>query len=224
MIVTIAAVVVVMLAVGVDIRVASIVLIAMVSPVAGIIGAIAMGAWALVRRPVGRRRRTSAADSSLLTSLASSTAAGSTVRQALLDGDGRFVSDETMRRCAVGRPMAEIARSMRSSVPGIGREVAAVLELSEETGARIAPTLHDLAEHARAREQLRRDQRVAVAQARLSAWVVGVIPLSVALILTVVRGIPEPGGAVILVPMVVGGTMMAIGAATVFVLSNRAAA
>ncbi|MDJ0790843.1 MAG: type II secretion system F family protein [Acidimicrobiia bacterium] len=221
---TIAIVVVVMLAVGVDIRVALVVLVAMVSPVAGIVGAIGMGAWVVGRGLVGRRRRTSAAGSSFLTSLASATAAGSTVRQALIDGDERVISDETRRRCAVGRPMAEVARTVHGSIPGMGREVAAVLELSEDTGAMIAPTLRDLAEHARDREQLRRDQRVAVAQARLSAWVVGVIPLAVALALTAVRGIPEPGGAVILVPMVIGGTMMALGAATVFVLSNRASA
>ena len=68
----------------------------------------------------------------------------------------------------------------------------------------------------------RRKRRSALAQVRFSAWVVGVAPLVLTLLVVLTRGIPQPRGAIIVIPMVVGFVLQVTGTATVFVLSGRA--
>jgi hypothetical protein len=37
-----------------------------------------------------------------------------------------------------------------------------------------------------------------------------------------IKGIPEPGGASVVIPMVIGGSLQVVGTAIVFVVSGRA--
>jgi hypothetical protein len=56
----------------------------------------------------------------------------------------------------------------------------------------------------------------------MSAWVVGVAPLALTGLLVIIKGIPEPGGASVVIPMVIGGSLQVVGTAIVLVVSGRA--
>jgi Flp pilus assembly protein TadB len=185
--------------------------------------AIAVFAAAGIAEIVKRRRRdrTATSETGFLTAVASATSAGSTVRQAIIDSDSSFVDENVRRLCNLGRPMGEVSEILVPKLPATGNEFGVILDLSEQTGARIVPAMHQLAAHAADIEQRERERRIAVAQAKYSSLVVGVVPLAVALVVVIVRGVPDPGGALIVVPMVVGAVMMVAGAGGVFMLANR---
>ena len=63
------------------------------------------------------------------------------------------------------------------SYAGPPADMRAALELSAWSGARAAVVFERLAERAAEAAELLREQRTATAQARLSAWVVGLAPL-----------------------------------------------
>ena len=189
-------------------------------PIAGIVGLAGLLVRAAVRR-LGASRAKTGSEAQVLTSLATSVGSGATVRQALLDTASSRVSAEVRRRCLAGRPMAEIVGGVASGFPDTARELAVVLDQSERVGSRAAGALHELARSAGDAEQRARDLRVAVAQSRFSAMVIGVVPLIVGGLLVAIRGVPDPGGPIIMVPMAVGGAMMILGSAVVFALSRR---
>ena len=192
-------------------------------PAAGLVAVSGALAWAAVRRARTARIETES-EARVLTALATSIGSGATVRQALLDTQSPRVSAEARRRCGAGRPMAEIVEDVLPGFPDTARELGVVLDQSERVGSRAADALHELARRATEEEQRGRDLRVAVAQSRFSAVVVGVVPLVVGALLVAVRGVPDPGGPVILVPLAVGAAMMVVGSIAVFVLSRRAPA
>jgi Flp pilus assembly protein TadB len=72
-------------------------------------------------------------------------------------------------------------------------------------------------------QRRRREIRVATAQSRFSAVVVGVVPVLLAIVLVSVRGVPEPGGPAVVIPMILGAVSMLVGSAVVFVMASRAA-
>lgn len=187
-------------------------------PPAAVAALAAAAAWELLKR---RRGRSFESEASFLNGVASALSGGSTIRDAIADSRSPFVSGTTRRLCLLGRPMGEVAAELESRMPATGTELAVMLRLSETAGARISEAIHQLADHAGDIEQRGRDQRVAVAQSKFSALVVGVVPLIAAAALVAVRGVPEPGGGVILIPMVLGASMMVAGAATVLFVANR---
>jgi hypothetical protein len=57
----------------------------------------------------------------------------------------------------------------------------------------------------------------------MSAWVVGIAPLALTGLILVTQGIPEPGGAPVVIPMVIGAGLQLAGTSIVFVVSGKAA-
>ncbi|MGI9529247.1 MAG: hypothetical protein ACR2NG_06000 [Acidimicrobiia bacterium] len=207
-----------MIMLGVNGLVAVGLVLVFVWPPAAVVAFVGAAIWEVVKR---RRIRRDASETVFLNGLASAVSAGSTLRDTIADVSSPFVSVHAKRLCRLGRPMSEVAPELAERMPATGKELAVMLTMSETVGARIVGAVHQLAEHAEGIEQRKRDQQVAVAQAKLSSIVVGVVPLVAALALVLVRGVPEPGGALILIPMVVGATMMIAGAATVLVVAHR---
>jgi len=207
-----------MIVLGINAFIAVGIVLVVVWPPAAIAAFAAAAIWEVVKRRSGRSVES---ETAFLNSIASTVSAGSTIRDAIADSRSPFVSDVARRLCNLGRPMAEVAAELAPRMPATGSELGVMLRLSETAGARIVGAVHQFAEHAGDIEQRKRDQRVAVAQAKFSSVVVGVVPLVAALVLVAVRGVPEPGGALILIPMVLGAVMMVAGAATVFVVAHR---
>lgn len=171
----------------------------------------------------GRRlRRTMPSESDFLRSLAGAILAGSTLREAIRQSESPVVSSLARRLCDLGVPMADIGAEMSPHLPSTGEAFAVLMTMSDLTGGSVAGSIHLLAQQAADAQQQARDGRVAAAQAKFSAVVVGCIPLVIAFGLVAFRGVPEPGGAVVVLPMVAGATAMIVGAILVFAISRRA--
>jgi Flp pilus assembly protein TadB len=191
-----------------------------VSPKIGItvVVGLAVASAVNVRRP----RRTMPSESDFLRSLAGAILAGSTLREAIRQSESPLVSSLARRSCELGAPMADVGAEVGPHLPSTGEAFAVLMIMSELTGGSVAGSIHLLAEQAADAQQQARDGRVAAAQAKFSAVVVGCIPLAVALGLVVLRGVPEPGGAVVVLPMVAGATAMVAGAVMVFAIARKA--
>jgi tight adherence protein B len=126
----------------------------------------------------------------------------------------RVVSDEQL-----GKPLDEAMRSMaqRMQSPEI-EQVALVASLHHRTGGNMAEVLERVAEGVRERTDLRRELRALTAQARLSRWVVSLLPPGLIGIITVLdRAYMRPlftttGGVVMvgisLVLLIIGSLVM----------------
>lgn len=207
-----------MIVLGINAFLAVGLILVVVWPPAAIAAFAVAAIWEVTTRRGGRSVES---ETAFLNSIAAAVSAGSTIRDAIADSRSQFVSDAARRLCSLGRPMTEVAAELVPRMPTTGSELGVMLRLSETAGARIVGAVRQFAEHSGDIEQRKRDQRVAVAQAKFSSIVVGVVPLVAALALVVVRGIPEPGGALILIPMALGATMMIAGAVAVLVVSHR---
>jgi hypothetical protein len=199
--------------------VGSIVLIA-VAPVPGVvILALATTGHHLLARSKTRRSDT---ETTLLRGLAASVGAGLTLRQAIVTAPDQSVSGATRRLCLAGASMAEVGAALGSELALNGRRLASLCAMSELTGAPFGGVLTAAAERSARMEQSVRNRRSSLAQVRFSAWVVGIAPLVLTGLVVLTQGIPEPRGAVILVPMVVGVVLQVTGTAVVFLISGRA--
>jgi len=199
---------------------------------------VAAGALTAVNMPLGlasvavaaaivywRRRRDHAIDEAgFLRTIATSVAAGSTLRSAIRNADPMIVTPRTRRLCDAGTSMAQVGRSLQDSLVHNGRTFAAVCSLSERTGSMLAPTLHVLADRAADIAELKRHRGVATAQARFSAAIVGMAPLAVTAGLIVLRGMPGDGSPIAFASIVIGGAMQLAGVAVVFILASGAVA
>lgn len=187
-----------------------------------VIGTVALVAVALGRK-FRTRRDTGCDEVSFLRDITAVVASGATLRAAVRDGDRSIVGESTRRLCDAGMPMSRVGESLRSSLPTNGDAFAAVMELSEQTGSSLVPTLFMLTDRARSTEAAQRRRRIATAQARFSAAVVGVAPLIVTVGLVAARGTPGDGGPMVVVPMVVGAGLQVAGVAVVVLLASRQA-
>ncbi|MGI9586061.1 MAG: type II secretion system F family protein [Acidimicrobiia bacterium] len=193
-----------------------------ISPPVGLVVAAGAAVWEVTR--VRRQKSTTPSDeAALLRELAASVQAGETLRQAVVGSLSPLVGPSTRRLCRSGVPMSEIGREFLPKLPMAGVEFAVVAELSETTGAAAGRALTVLADESDNAAQHAREQRVSVAQSKYSAVVVGIVPLAAAVALVMTRGVPEPGGTLIIAPMIVGAAMMAIGSGVIFLMANRAA-
>ncbi|HSJ70193.1 MAG TPA: type II secretion system F family protein [Acidimicrobiia bacterium] len=200
---------------------AAILIAASVSPATGV-AAIAAGVmWEAWRHR--RHHRHGASASSVIRALALDMGAGRSLREALLESpDGRI--DATIRRlCDVGAPLEDVGRVLGDRLGVEAQSLVGAIALSDATGSALAESLDAIADQMELEETLERDRRVATSQARFSALVVGVVPLAVAILVVLIRGVPEPGGAQIIVPMAVGATLMVIGSGIVLSMSRRVA-
>jgi Flp pilus assembly protein TadB len=173
-----------------------------------------------VRRRLSRPDSESEAD--LYRSLAGAVSAGETLHGAIRHADHPSITPSVIRLCSVGAPIGEVGAELASSLPTSGRSFAALCAMSELTGSSLVDALERLAERAEATVENQRKRRVSLAQTRLSAWVVGVAPLALTMVVLVSRGIPEPGGALVAVPIAVGAVMQIAGTLVVFTVSGRA--
>lgn len=172
------------------------------------------------------RRRTKGSGSSevaLLRSLAGVVSGGGTLRQAVATSSSPLVTSDARRLCATGASMADIGEAMASMMTTNGRQFAAMCAMSEHTGSSVAEPLEAFADRARAAEMRDQRKRASLAQIRFSAWVVGVAPLGLTALLVAAQGIPEPGGPLVVIPMVIGALLQITGTLLVFVISGRTA-
>jgi len=159
-------------------------------------------------------------EANLLRSLAASVVAGSTLRSAIARSPSVLVTSRVRRLCALGAPMRSIGTAMESTLAISGSSFAVLAEVSDITGGSPVGALHLLARNADSERNLRRERSVAAAQARFSSLVVGVVPIAIAVAVLALRGVPDPGGALVVIPMVAGGLMMAAGSSIVLIMST----
>jgi Flp pilus assembly protein TadB len=135
--------------------------------------------WALFN--LVRRRRTSSADveATFLRALAAEIGAGSSLRLALADAATRVQLDldPAVRLARAGMSMDRVANALSKQLAHNAVAVGAAFELSDWSGARTAAVFEGLADRATEAAQLEREKAAATAQARFSAWVVGLAPL-----------------------------------------------
>ncbi len=208
-----------LLIVGAPLGVIALVGVAMVVPVWGLVLAVPVAAFGWWRRRRSNPRSPGVAP--FLRSVTADVSTGRTLRQAIGGSTSPIVDDRVRRLCRAGAPMDEVASALAPRLEGAGAAFVGLVTATEITGGSPVMALSTMLDQVEARSSLARDQRVAVAQARISAFVVGVVPLALALALLVVRGVPEPGGAIVIGTMACGAVLMLAGAASVFVMSRR---
>lgn len=210
-----------LLVVEAPLAVVVVVAVVAVAPVWGLALAIPMGAFHVWR---SRSRRSTEHDAApFLRSTMADVAAGRTLRQAIADSTSSVVDDRVRRLCVAGAPMSDVASALAPSLGGAGTAFVGLVHASDVTGGSPVGALATMLDQVEATASLAREQRVAVAQARISAVVVGVVPLLLAVVMVIVRGVPEPGGAIVVGVMAIGACLMALGAAVVFAMSQRMA-
>ena len=179
------------------------------NPIVGVVGAVA---WVVYQRIEKRAPSLTPSDEAqFCTAMASELRAGSPLRSALCESLVRFPgleTDQVQRRVAAGLPLAGTAEFLREALPLNGCLVATSLRLAGSSGGRAAPLFETLADRAVAEAALRREQRALTAQARLSAFVIGGLPL-VATTLMLVTGRLAP----LLAVGRLGATVLVVGAA-----------
>lgn len=158
----------------------------------------------------------------LLRELAGRVAAGASIRSSIADPSVVATPDRARRLAGLGLPMADVGREIAKVLPNSGAAFRAICSFSEHTGAAISTALSVLAERVDEASELARQRRVALAQVKFSAVVVGVVPIAVSMGLLVLRGIPEPGGAAVVAPMLVGLALQICGTAVVFKVASQA--
>lgn len=172
------------LALGIPPLIIAVAAVAAIEPRLVLVGAAAWGVVAaLKRRP---SRATPDDEATLFRAMAAELRSGASLRSALAEAAHRVPRlplDGPVRYAAAGAPMAEIAEAVEAELPENGRMAAAAFRLSDWSGARVADTFDGLAERAAATAELARERRVATAQGRLSALVVGIAPLAFTVLL-----------------------------------------
>lgn len=173
-------------------------------------------------RPVAMRPEEEAA---WLRSLAAELGAGATLRAALEAAAAdvpRF--ERVVRLAASGSPLEEVAGHVACGLSTVGRSAAAAIEIVARQGGRAAAVFAELAAQADAEADLAAERRAATAQARLSAMVVGALPL-VALAMLFASGRAAAlmrGGSIGPLILAVGTALQILGLVVVVVMMRRA--
>jgi len=156
-------------------------------PLLGVISAIAgpFLAWNFVKFKVGRRRKAFEAQlPDALGLIASSLQAGHTALravQSMVEESEPPLSEEFERvvaETALGDPLVDALdrMSQRLDIEDLKMVVQAI-RIQQNVGGKLADLLHTLAEFMRAREEIRREVKVLTAEGRMSAWVLGAMPV-----------------------------------------------
>ncbi|MGH9039494.1 MAG: type II secretion system F family protein [Acidimicrobiia bacterium] len=142
-------------------------------------------AWVYVRFKVGRRRRAFEAQlPEALSLIASSLQAGHTFLrsvQSMVEESEPPLSQEFERVLAetrLGDPLVDSLERLatRLQVPDLTWVVQAI-RIQQSVGGKLADLLFTLAEFMRAREEIRREVKVLTAEGRMSAYVLGALPV-----------------------------------------------
>lgn len=126
-----------------------------------------------------RRRRPRVDEQRYLAAVHGELRAGASLRQALADaalGQDCPPLPATRRLALAGAPIERLAESLRR-LPGNGRRIGAAIEVAGLSGGRSADVFLGLANRAAAQADLERQQKILTTQARVSALVVGGLPL-----------------------------------------------
>lgn len=191
-------------------------------PPAAMIGVVlALAAVSVVRHRMSRSA-SAPGEGDLLRQIAGRVSAGASIRSTIADSSITAVPESARRRATLGMPMADVGAALSDVLPINGQALRAICSFSEHTGAAISSALAVLAERADEATDLARQKRVSLAQARLSAVVVGIVPVAVSAVLIALKGVPSPGGAIIIVPMAVGLALQVVGTLIVFRVASGA--
>lgn len=187
-----------------------------------VVGLLALtGLW--ISSTLRGRRSTPVPDvAAFVRGLAAAIRGGATLRIAIAGSRSTIVSSAARRLAVSGAPMGDVGRALAEQMPVGGERLAAMCDMSERTGGSIAPALDRIATACDAAVARNRRRRIMLAQTRLSAWVVGVAPLAITATVLLLRGVPQPGGAIVVLPMAAGVVLQVIGLFVVFRVSRRA--
>ncbi|MGI9648527.1 MAG: type II secretion system F family protein [Acidimicrobiia bacterium] len=192
-----AVVLAVVLAAGVHPGAVGIVAVAYLWPQAFLLMALAYAGYHAHHRS-RRRRSLPFQESDFLRGVASEIDAGSSVRQAVMAGAARapdLTLAPAIHLAAAGRPAAQIAARLQEALPVNGRLSAAAYTMVAESGAEASAVFSGLALRAAAAGELERERRVLTAQARLSALLVGGLPVAVTILMIGLGRGPDLEGA-----------------------------
>jgi tight adherence protein B len=182
------------------VAVGSIVALVVADRLAGLAGAAAVLAGAVVAPMIIRRRRdvrrTNAVQEQLAEAI-SVIASGLRAGRSLVQAFGLAATEvaeplgltfgRLVERVTLGDPLDEALLAWRDDVSGADARLAAgVFRLHRRTGGALAVTLENLAETLRARRSAIREVRSLTAQARLSAAILGLLPIGFFLFLSIV--------------------------------------
>ena len=185
----------------------------------------AAGSWGVlqaVQRSRARRERPGA-EADFLRGMAAEIDAGASIRQAVAAAADRAPTlqlDGVVRLAEAGRPAPEVAAGLADALPLNGRLAAAAYQLVVETGARASAVFAGLAVRAAGAGDLARERRALTAQTRLSAWLVGGLPVAAIAALSLAGRGPDPAGAG--GPLIAGGVgLIAVGGVVVWLMVRR---
>jgi len=153
-----------------------------------------LGGMAYLKNRVGARKKAFAAQlPDALTLIASSLSAGHTFLRAIqmmceeseppLSEEFARVVSETRLGDSVVEALARLAQRMQ--LRDLDWVVQAI-RIQQTVGGKLADLLHTLADFIRAREEVRREIQVLTAEGRISAWVLGGLPLFLLLAVQVI--------------------------------------
>ncbi len=163
-----------------------------------LLGAVALAVTPLVAkavldfRVVRRRKKFEAQFPDALTLIASSLSAGHTFLRSiqmmteeaeapLSEEFGRVVNETQL-----GDPLIDALERMASRLEIRDLDwVVQAIRIQQNVGGRLAELLHTLADFIRAREEIRREVQVLTAEGRISAWILGALPVFLFLFISV---------------------------------------
>jgi hypothetical protein len=180
---------------------------------------VAAGSAALRARS---QRSVEGDEGTLLRQLSGRIAVGATIRSAIADPAVAAIPARARRLAVLGRPIADVGSEIAPMLVVNGAAFRAICSFSEHTGAAVSTALSVLADRADEAVELTRQRRVALAQVKLSAIVVGLVPIAASGGLLALRGVPHPGGAAVVIPMLIGITLQLTGTAVVFRVASSA--
>ena len=173
---------------------------AVVLGVAGFLGALAIGVL-LPKVKITRRRQAFEAQlPEALSLIASSLSAGHTFLRAvqmMTEEAENPLAEEFARvvyETRLGDPLVDALDRMavRLEVNDL-RWVVQAIRIQQTVGGKLADMLHTLADFIRSREEVRREVKVLTAEGRISAWVLGALPVGLLFAMQVLNpGYTEP--------------------------------
>lgn len=210
------------LLVGVPFPAAAVFVVATVWPVGFLVAAGLLAGYSAIRRH-SRPHRPYQAEARFFRDWAAEAVSGASLRHGLhvaaLTHPTLPVA-EAARLARVGRPNEEVAEALRGGLPINGAAAGALVRISAVSGAGVGPALTELAMRALDMQELERMRRVETAQVRLSAWIIGGLPMLVMTALFLTGRGPSLAGAGLALA-IIGALLVSAGAVTSALLFRR---
>lgn len=152
--------------------------------------------------------------------------AGSNLRAAIVDAAAAHPDLElgpAVRLASVGAPVGLIARALGDALPEYGDVAEAAIRIAGATGGRVASVFESLAQVAAEDREIRREAKAATAQARISAWIVGGMPVGFLLFQVATGRIGELlESSIGVAVLALGGGLLSLGIGAVIVMLRKA--